>query len=77
MCPTRAQAQYLDRKRLADRGLVRFVDTLGLHLGVRVEARKKHAFGGLLVLRVERRDCTLKGTVAHQVFIYKQTRTGD
>lgn len=54
-----------------DPEVVRFLDTLGVRPGVRVEVKEKHPFDGPLVLTVEGRDRTLGSTVANQVFVRK------
>jgi DtxR family Mn-dependent transcriptional regulator len=54
-----------------DPEVVRFLDTLGVRPGVRVEVKEKHPFDGPLVLMVDGRDRTLGSTVANQVFVRK------
>ena len=56
-----------------DPEVIEFLDTLGLRPGVLVEVREKHPFDGPLVLRVEGKDRTLGSTVAHQVFVRRET----
>ena len=54
-----------------DPEIVKFLGTLGLIPGVRVEIKEKHPFDGPLVLRVDGKDRTLGATVANQVFVQK------
>ncbi len=54
-----------------DPEIVKFLGTLGLVPGVRVEVKEKHPFDGPLVLRVDGKDRTLGATVANQVFVQK------
>lgn len=54
-----------------DPDIIEFLETLGLHPGVRVEVREKHPFDGPIVLRVDGNDRTLGSTVAHQVYVQK------
>jgi DtxR family transcriptional regulator, Mn-dependent transcriptional regulator len=54
-----------------DPEVVKFLDTLGLRPGGRVEVREKHPFDGPLVLRVDGKDRTLGRTVATQVFVQR------
>jgi DtxR family Mn-dependent transcriptional regulator len=54
-----------------DPEIVKFLGTLGLVPGVRVEIKEKHPFDGPLVLRVDGKDRTLGATVANQVFVQK------
>ena len=57
-----------------DPEVVRFLDTLGLRPGVRVEAREKHPFDGPLVLQVEGQDRTVGEKVARQIYVRKSER---
>ncbi|MGH9267297.1 MAG: metal-dependent transcriptional regulator, partial [Acidimicrobiales bacterium] len=52
-----------------DPEVVRFLDTLGLRPGVRIEVREKHPFDGPLVLRVEGHDRTVGEKLARQIFV--------
>ena len=52
-----------------DPEIVKFLDTLGLRPGVRVEVREKHPFDGPLVLRVDGKDRTLGEKVAHHIYV--------
>jgi DtxR family transcriptional regulator, Mn-dependent transcriptional regulator len=52
-----------------DPEVVKFLDTLGLRPGVRVEIRDKHPFDGPLVLRVNGHDRTIGEKVANQIFV--------
>ena len=52
-----------------DPEIVKFLDTLGLRPGVRVEVREKHPFEGPLVLRVDGKDRTLGEKVAHHIYV--------
>ncbi len=52
-----------------DPEIVKFLDTLGLRPGVRVEVREKHPFDGPLVLRVDGKDRTLGEKVAHHLYV--------
>jgi len=54
-----------------DPEVVKFLDTLGLRPGVRVEVREKHPFDGPLVLRVDGKDRTLGEKVAHHLYVKK------
>jgi len=54
-----------------DPEVVRFLDTLGLRPGGRVEVKEKHPFDGPLVLLVDGKDRTLGRTVATQVFVQR------
>ena len=54
-----------------DPEIVKFLDTLGLRPGVRVEVREKHPFDGPLVLRVDGHDRTVGEKVAHHVYVKK------
>jgi len=54
-----------------DPEMVKFLDTLGLRPGVRVEVREKHPFEGPLVLRVDGHDRTVGEKVAHHVYVKK------
>jgi DtxR family Mn-dependent transcriptional regulator len=54
-----------------DPEIVKFLDTLGLRPGVRVEVREKHPFDGPLVLRVDGKDRTLGQKVAHHIYVKK------
>jgi len=54
-----------------DPEIVKFLDTLGLRPGVRVEVREKHPFDGPLVLRVDGKDRTLGEKVAHHIYVKK------
>ncbi len=51
--------------------MVKFLDTLGLRPGVRVEVREKHPFDGPLVLRVDGHDRTVGEKVAHHIYVTK------
>ncbi len=55
-----------------DPEIVKFLDTLGLRPGVRVEVREKHPFDGPLVLRVDGHDRTVGEKVAHHVYVKKE-----
>jgi DtxR family transcriptional regulator, Mn-dependent transcriptional regulator len=55
-----------------DPEVVRFLETLGLTPGVRVEVREKHPFEGPLVLRVDGHDRTIGERVANQIFVKKE-----
>ena len=52
-----------------DPEIVKFLDTLGLRPGVRVEVRDKHPFDGPIVLRVDGKDRTLGEKVAHHIYV--------
>ena len=52
-----------------DPEIVKFLDTLGVRPGVRVEVREKHPFDGPLVLRVDGKDRTLGEKVAHHIYV--------
>jgi DtxR family Mn-dependent transcriptional regulator len=52
-----------------DPEIVKFLDTLGLRPGVRVEVREKHPFDGPLVLRVDGQDRTLGEKIAHRIYV--------
>ena len=54
-----------------DPEIIKFLDTLGLRPGVRVEVREKHPFDGPLVLRVDGHDRTVGEKVAHHVYVKK------
>ena len=55
-----------------DPEIVKFLDTLGLRPGVRVEVREKHPFDGPLVLRVEGQDRTVGEKVANHIYVRKE-----
>jgi len=55
-----------------DPEMVKFLDTLGLRPGVRVEVREKHPFDGPLVLRVDGEDRTVGQRVATHVYVKKK-----
>ena len=55
-----------------DPEVVKFLDTLGLRPGVRVEVQEKHPFDGPLVLRVEGKERTVGEKVANQIFVRKE-----
>ena len=55
-----------------DPEMVKFLDTLGLRPGVRVEVREKHPFDGPLVLRVDGHDRTVGEKVAHHIYVKKE-----
>jgi DtxR family Mn-dependent transcriptional regulator len=55
-----------------DPEIVKFLDTLGLRPGVRVEVREKHPFDGPLVLRVDGKDRTLGEKLAHHIYVKKE-----
>jgi DtxR family Mn-dependent transcriptional regulator len=55
-----------------DPEIVKFLDTLGLRPGVRVEVREKHPFDGPLVLRVDGHDRTVGEKVAHHIYVKKE-----
>lgn len=57
-----------------DPEVIRFLETLGLRPGVRVEVQEKHPFEGPLVLRVNGRDRTIGEKVANQIFVKKEPR---
>lgn len=52
-----------------DPEVVKFLDTLGLRPGVRVEVREKHPFDGPLVLSVGGKKRTIGERVASQIFV--------
>ena len=52
-----------------DDDVVAFLDTLGLHPGVRVEVKEKHPFDGPLVLVVDGHQRTVGEKVARQVHV--------
>lgn len=52
-----------------DPEIVKFLDTLGLRPGVRVEVREKHPFDGPIVLRVDGKDRTLGEKIAHHLYV--------
>lgn len=54
-----------------DPEVVKFLDTLGLRPGVRVEVREKHPFDGPLVLRVDGKERTVGEKIANQIFVKK------
>ncbi len=54
-----------------DPEVVKFLETLGLRPGVRVEVKEKHPFDGPLVLRVEGIERTVGEKVANQIFVRK------
>jgi DtxR family Mn-dependent transcriptional regulator len=54
-----------------DPEIVKFLDTLGLRPGVRVEVKEKHPFDGPMVLRVEGIERTVGEKVANQIFVRK------
>ena len=49
--------------------MVRFLDTLGLRPGVRVEVREKHPFDGPLLLLVDGHARTVGERIARQIFV--------
>ena len=55
-----------------DPDVVKFLETLGLTPGVRVEVREKHPFEGPLVLRVNGHDRTIGERVANQIYVKKE-----
>ena len=55
-----------------DPEVVAFLETLGLHPGVRVEVREKHPFDGPLVLRVDGSDRALGEKVARHIYVRKE-----
>ncbi len=55
-----------------DPEIIKFLDTLGLRPGVRVEVREKHPFDGPLVLRVDGHDRTVGERVAHHIYVTKE-----
>ena len=57
-----------------DPEIVKFLDTLGLRPGVRVEVREKHPFDGPLVLRVDGHDRTVGEKVARHIYVTKDQR---
>lgn len=57
-----------------DAEVVRFLDTLGLRPGVRVEVREKHPFDGPIVLRVDTHDRTVSHRVAQQIYVRTEGR---
>jgi DtxR family Mn-dependent transcriptional regulator len=59
-----------------DPEIVKFLDTLGLRPGVRVEVREKHPFDGPIVLRVDGKDRTLGEKVAHHIYVKTVPPTG-
>lgn len=59
-----------------DPEIVKFLDTLGLRPGVRVEVREKHPFDGPIVLRVDGQDRTLGEKVAHHIYVKKVPPSG-
>ena len=55
-----------------DPEVVKFLDTLGLRPGVRIEVKEKHPFDGPLVLRVEGKERTVGEKVANQIYVRKE-----
>src|SRR4051812_43487121 len=58
-----------------DPEIVKFLDTLGLRPGVRVEVREKHPFDGPLVLRVDGHDRTVGERVAQQIYVQREEQS--
>src|SRR4051812_37818018 len=56
--------------------MVAFLDTLGLHPGVRVEVLEKHPFDGPMVLEVDGNRRTLGEKVARQIYVRKESVKG-
>lgn len=56
-----------------DPEVVKFLDTLGLRPGVRVEIQEKHPFEGPLVLQVDGQIRTIGERVAQQIYVRKET----
>jgi DtxR family Mn-dependent transcriptional regulator len=57
-----------------DPEVVRFLDTLGLRPGVRVEVREKHPFDGPMVLSVDGHERTVGEKLARQIYVRKEPR---
>ncbi len=57
-----------------DPEIIKFLDTLGLRPGVRVEVREKHPFDGPLVLRVDGHDRTVGEKIAHHIYVKKDVK---
>jgi DtxR family Mn-dependent transcriptional regulator len=57
-----------------DPEIIKFLDTLGLRPGVRVEVREKHPFDGPLVLRVDGHDRTVGEKIAHHIYVTKDVK---
>ncbi|MEA2434028.1 MAG: DtxR family transcriptional regulator, Mn-dependent transcriptional regulator [Actinomycetota bacterium] len=55
-----------------DPEIVKFLDTLGLRPGVRVEVREKHPFDGPLVLTVDGKERTVGEKVANNIYVKKE-----
>jgi len=55
-----------------DPEVVRFLETLGLRPGVRLEVRERHPFDGPIVVRVDGKDRVLGEKVAHQIYVRKE-----
>jgi len=55
-----------------DPEVVRFLDTLGLRPGVRVQVKDKHPFDGPLVVRVDGHDRTIGDKVANQIYVRRE-----
>ena len=56
-----------------DPEIVKFLDTLGLRPGVRVEVREKHPFDGPLVVIVDGKERTVGEKVANNIYVKKET----
>jgi DtxR family Mn-dependent transcriptional regulator len=56
-----------------DPEIVKFLATLGLRPGVRVEVREKHPFDGPLVLTVDGKERTVGEKVANNIYVKKET----
>jgi DtxR family transcriptional regulator, Mn-dependent transcriptional regulator len=55
-----------------DPEVVRFLETMGLRPGVRLEVRERHPFDGPIVVRVDGTDRVLGEKVAHQIYVRKE-----
>jgi len=55
-----------------DPEVVRFLETLGLRPGVRLEVRERHPFDGPIVVRVDGKDRVLGEKIAHQIYVRKE-----
>ena len=60
-----------------DPEIVKFLDTLGLRPGVRVEVREKHPFDGPLVLVVAGADRTISQRIAQQIYVHPSPPPGN
>jgi DtxR family transcriptional regulator, Mn-dependent transcriptional regulator len=55
-----------------DPEVVRFLETMGLRPGVRLEVRERHPFDGPIVVRIDGKDRVLGEKVAHQIYVRKE-----